>query len=682
MPGRLIILSLFLVAIGAAIVVAEPVSQELDSIMAQARARTSEMQGPAFHELRSRIVGPAGALNLDPNIELIGILPSGLPVYLGTHNLIAAGTVNVDDIWPGGVTGFDLTGACPSGELAIWDAGIALTTHQELRDRIVVGDGTSGSHAHSTHVAGTMIAAGVNSRARGMSYEANLVSYSWSNDSAEMAFAARGDLLLSNHSYGQFAGWQWGLNGTSDWYWFGDTQVSEVEDVGFGFYSESAAEWDAIAHAAPEYLIVKSAGNNRDDYGPGPGGQHFVWSPDQGDWVRSTVTRPADGGTDGFDSIAYKGNAKNILTVGAVHDIPGGWTSPADVVISAFTSWGPTDDGRIKPDLVANGVEVFSPVNSSNSAYDSASGTSISAPSACGTLNLLVQHYQTLMGGDTPRASTVKALAIHTANEAGPARGPDYMFGWGLMDARAAAEVIVDHATHGLRLIEYQVALGAEHVTHWYHDGEDPLVVTVVWTDPAGPVSAWELDPEEPRLVNDLGVRLIRDSDGTVFHPWTLNPALPQAPAIPAVNHRDNVEKIDASGATAGFYTVVVDYGSGESGNQAFSLVQTGLETTVSSIDEDEIPSVSSRLRAAPNPFNPRTTVAFTLDTRSEVDLGVYDARGRRLTTLVKGPMQAGDHSLTWDGHDDQGRRLAAGVYLLRLETAGRVDHLRVSLIK
>jgi hypothetical protein len=79
-----------------------------------------------------------------------------------------------------------------------------------------------------------------------------------------------------------------------------------------------------------------------------------------GSWQWTSQARGADGGASGYDCISQQGCAKNILTVGAVNDIVGGYSSPGDVVMSSFSSWGPTDDGRIKPDICANGVGLYS----------------------------------------------------------------------------------------------------------------------------------------------------------------------------------------------------------------------------------------------------------------------------------------------------------------------------------
>ncbi len=122
---------------------------------------------------------------------------------------------------------------------------------------------------------------------------------------------------------------------------------------------------------------------------------------------------------------------KNILTVGAVNPIAAGYSSAADVLMSSFSSWGPTDDGRIKPDVVADGVGLTSSIASSNNAYATYSGTSMATPNVTGSLLLLQEYYVQLHPGIFMRSATLKGLTIHTADEAGPNPGPDYQFGWG-----------------------------------------------------------------------------------------------------------------------------------------------------------------------------------------------------------------------------------------------------------
>ncbi len=148
----------------------------------------------------------------------------------------------------------------------------------------------------------------------------------------------------------------------------------------FGFYSQVSRDYDKIAYNAPYYLIVKSTGNERDETGPYPGQQYWIYNGT--DWVLSSTRRDSDGD---YDCVAHAAVAKNILSVGAVYDLREGYSSPSNVSMSSFSSWGPTDDGRIKPDIVANGTALYSSISGHNASYGSMSGTSMSAPRATGS---------------------------------------------------------------------------------------------------------------------------------------------------------------------------------------------------------------------------------------------------------------------------------------------------------
>jgi len=83
-----------------------------------------------------------------------------------------------------------------------------------------------------------------------------------------------------------------------------------------------------------------------------------------------------------------------------------------------------------------------------------------------------------------------------------------------------------------------------------------------------------------------------------------------------------------------------------------------------------------------PNPFNPETRLSFFLPRRGTVDLAIFDAGGRRVATLLRGPMEAGRHRVDWRGRDDRGRPLASGVYFSRLAFGGRVLESKMLLLK
>ncbi|WP_176955906.1 S8 family serine peptidase [Catalinimonas alkaloidigena] len=524
------------------------------------RQQASAQRWATLHAQPLRLQTTQGHVRL-----LSGFAPNGQPLFQQTeNNQASAATIGTTYLLPGGGLQLNLTGQ--GMRIGQWDGGSVLGTHQELSGRVLQYESGLDVNAHATHVAGTLVASGVQSLARGMAPEAQLRAYDFDNDLSEMASAAADGLLISNHSYGTAAGWDEATNA-----WYGDPIISEDEDWKFGFYDEKAQAWDQIAHDAPYYLIVKSVGNDRGNAQPASG-KYQVW--DGSGWVESTRARPKDGGTDGFDCISTYATAKNILTVGAIKALESGYTTPSAVTMSDFSSWGPTDDGRIKPDVVANGVMVYSTNSYSNSAYSYRSGSSMAAPSVAGSL-LLVQEYAHRLTGNYLRAATLKALTIHTADEAGPQPGPDYMFGWGVANLRQVATVVGDTSEAHL-YTEAQLAQGKTYLLSIESDGTQPLVATLCWTDLPGYPSYPSLNSPELKLINDLDMR-ITDPEGQVYQPYVLNPAQPQQAATTGDNIRDNVEKIVIPDAMPGVYTLKITHKALLTGSaQPFSLVVSG----------------------------------------------------------------------------------------------------------
>ncbi len=490
---------------------------------------------------------------------------NGRPVYNITDNVRAADSVSADEVQPGGSLGLSLTG---SGVMLLeWDGGSARTTHQEFGGRVTSVDG-AGISSHSTHVAGTMVGAGVNANARGMSYQASLRSFDWNSNTSEMASEAASGYQVSNHSYGNVTGW---YHDGSDWYWYGNVSHSNSEDSNFGYYNSTARSWDNVCYNAPYFLPVKSAGNDRGD-GPNTQPAGYYW--DGNSWEPNTISRPKDGGTDGYDTVSTYGNAKNILTVGAVNDVIGGYNGPGSVGMSSFSGFGPADDGRIKPDIVGNGVSLTSATSSSNTSYGSSSGTSMSSPNVSGSLGLLIQHYSDTHAGAKMRAATIKGLALHTADECGSFDGPDYRFGWGLLNVKTAAQVISDDVALTDAISEEVLSDGGTFTHSVYSDGTGPLRVTISWTDPRGTVPSSGLDPATAVLVNDLDLRV---TNGTTHFPWRLDRNNPANAATTGDNSVDNVEQVLIKTPTAGYYDITVSHkGSLQDGQQAFSMIVTG----------------------------------------------------------------------------------------------------------
>jgi hypothetical protein len=90
----------------------------------------------------------------------------------------------------------------------------------------------------------------------------------------------------------------------------------------------------------------------------------------------------------------------------------------------------------------------------------------------------------------------------------------------------------------------------------------------------------------------------------------------------------------------------------------------------------------ASLAQNVPNPFNPITTIRFSLASRGNVTLAVYDTAGRQVRRLVNGPIDGGDHDVVWDGRDGRGNALASGVYFYRLTAGGFSDSKKMVLLK
>lgn len=504
----------------------------------------------------------------------------GNPLFYTTHNLDAAKTISVYDLWSDVLGEQHINGAGAKG--IVWDGGGVNVSHQEFvigeLSRVAQRDNPALLSNHSTHVVGTMVGSGVDILAIGMASGGHVFSYDFNNDISEIASEAADGNLVSNHSYGTLCGWRYDY-GNEMWYWYGDYSASTTQDLKFGLYNTISHDVDFIMYNAPKYLLVKSAGNDRGD---GPTDQpieHVIWD---GNWVATSDVHELDGGDDGYDCLSHMAVAKNNLVVGSVEDIPNGYLKPEDVIISSFSSWGPTDDGRIKPDIVANGSAVYSCSAEDNLSYLSYNGTSMAAASISGSVLLLHQVQEYSQPGVLLNSATVKGLLLHTADECGEQPGPDYIHGWGLANVKRAVDLLLENRNSGGHIIREGELANSEQITYNFSvlPGEDNLKITLVWTDPPADTPNYCLDPVDLMLVNDLNISLQKVGESEKFYPWILDPDNPSAPATRGINYRDNVEQIYIENPVSGEYQLTISHaGQLFNGMQEFSLITSGIES-------------------------------------------------------------------------------------------------------
>ncbi|OQC06167.1 MAG: flagellar basal body rod modification protein [Candidatus Cloacimonetes bacterium ADurb.Bin089] len=114
-----------------------------------------------------------------------------------------------------------------------------------------------------------------------------------------------------------------------------------------------------------------------------------------------------------------------------------------------------------------------------------------------------------------------------------------------------------------------------------------------------------------------------------------------------------------------------------------FSDLMDWFEVYPTSIHENELPLVHSKLMPNyPNPFNPKTTIAFTLAKGGKVDINIYNLKGQKVKTLFSDILLPGKHCLVWDGKDDKGSSLASGIYFVKMQTGKTTDTRKITMLK
>ncbi|KIC64309.1 S8 family peptidase [Chryseobacterium taiwanense] len=541
----------------------------------------------------------------------------GVPYFLQAEDTRQLQNSNSDLLnTSGNITG--LTGAFNGENIkyTIFDGGNIYDTHNAFNNatgRITNKEDVLQSYSdHSTGVASfiggrdaPLTSNGVPvGNAKGVAVNSTMDSYMFStttlpnNSSTSTVFQK---ILIaqpnvSNHSYGVNSGWTEAYNSTGyASFTYNGFKASNGTFYDYqGTYNTNDKMYDEIVYNNPSYIIVKSAGNyfNMGPTGTGSSAPKYYNSGSGAVAFSSTDTIPPNNCSLGYDCIGTGSLAKNIIVVGATDIITTNnyrYNTASDVIHSSYSSAGPRDDGGIKPDISTVGTNVFyaATVNTSNaSTWAQGSGTSFSAPIVTGIIGLWTQINKQLFSNSLLSATSAKVLTIHSASEAGNI-GPDPQFGWGFINAKKGAELLVGKSNNTVIFNNETLTSGVTNSKTVKASGSEPLKVTISWLDPKYTPN-YQLvsdvyNNRTSKLINDIDLRIIDTTNNTIYYPWKLNADSPMTPATKADNTVDNVEQvvIDAPVAGRAYRIEITNKGTlvndaGTAAPQNYSIIVTG----------------------------------------------------------------------------------------------------------
>ena len=614
-----------------------------------------------------------------------------IPMFYSSEDVGSNAASNIDELQNGTVSGISLPITGSGIKITTFDSGLVMTNHEQFATgRAINKEDTSlqtlSVSFHTTNVNSVLIGNGLatgtfsqsgntyqKSRAKGILTAASVDNYMFSatlpigNQYEKLATLP--NLNISNHSYGINSGWNKPTTANT-YYWYGNYDLNH-QDTYAGAYGEQDYNFDKIVYSQPQQIIVKSTGNY---YGVGPAANStkYRYDTNTGNWVLFGANDevPPANCSQGYNCVYFGSLAKNIITVGAVNQLTTPnqkYTQSTDVVKGSFSSAGPRKDGAVKPDLSAVGVDVImanfvtSQPNTSN--YVVNFGTSYAAPVVSGIAGIVTQVQRNISGDSNFifRVDEMKALLTHTANEAGRP-GPDVWYGWGLVDAKKAAQVLVNRLNEDSYLVKNTLQSGSKFIKEIKASGTEALKVSISWVDPAIDYFTEDIDLQQnhtSRLINDLDLRVVEVNSGTVFYPWKLDISNPNADATKGDNTVDNVEQILIENPVAdGIYRIEIDHKNqlvNQEGNPApqdFALVATGTKKITLAANN----SYKEDIRVFPT--KTRDFVNVNLDKEAE-RIAVFDMNGK---LILENNSQSKSQKINFE-------KFPSGVYMMIIKT-------------
>ena len=577
------------------------------------------------------------------------LTPNGIPLYYEAyHGRSHRKAIKADIVGATGNSGYKLTGE--GLHMGIWDHGHVFAAHDEFtgglgyagsKVSIEISDATTESlqSNHPTSVASIVVAKGllhqenydVTGVAPGLT---KIYSYDWDYDLLEifeqLQFNANPDFILSNHSYG---------------YPLVDNNNEIIPNEFIGDYSDWSALLDEIAYIYPTYMHVLAAGNDgRESY------------PEQ-----QIIA---------LDQLTGSTTAKNVLTVGSFSMDDNG----TNIGATDFSSAGPTNDFRIKPEVCGPGESlgvatwVSNDPNATNN-YIANSGTSFASPAVAGGVALLQQLHKKIFNTYMDGA-TIKALLCHTADDitdwdGQDITGPDVKTGYGAVNLEKAAQLIEKDEKETLSIHNFELDQGETETIFFQTTAVGELLTaTLSWYDPPAAFYATNT------LINDLDLRITQGN--TTYLPWALPTTRQQTVAVLGDNTRDNLEKVVVSKPLGGRCRITVSHkgslqrlnqnGEFENTTQKGALVLSGPGVFAKSEQELEQFATENSFLVAPMPAKNFFTISVLDNTLPFKNIKILDLNGREV-------LHKNRATFSLNSIDVAISTLTSGSYILGIET-------------
>ncbi|MDW7776239.1 MAG: S8 family serine peptidase [Methanosarcinales archaeon] len=429
-------------------------------------------------------------------------------------------------------------------DTGIDDHGVIGDIHLDFDGRVAfinyIGSSPDDNNGHGTHTTGSVAGNGSRSGGtyRGMAPGANIV------------FQGLGDDSGSTYIYFPFPG------GFSE-------VLQDAYDSGARIHSDSWGSADG-----GEYTSLSQETDQ------------FVWNNKE-----SALFTAAGNNGPGANTINSPGSAKNVITVGASENYRPSKGSLSDNIdqVASFSSRGPTDDGRIKPDVVAPGTYIISTRSSMpgasyswgivDSYYAYNTGTSMATPTAAGA-GALVRQYYVDNESIVPSAALIKATLINGAIDLGLSSD---LQGWGRIDITNS---LFPEYPGSIRYHDEQSGgglstSGSWNISYYMANSSIPLRTTLVWTD-------HEANP-------GAGIKLVNDLDLMVTGPSGSYPGN-------GGDNINNVEQVELPEPSIGMYTFYVNGMNVPQGPQPFALVISGGVSDVIGLVNGHVKDAVSRV--------------------------------------------------------------------------------------